>query len=169
MRGTGVVSGIARAVDRILPAAWLGAGLATSFVAIPVVFSPAVRAALPKDSVGGIAQAILGRYFWVQVGVCAVALLARWQVGGAWRRRERAAWTLLAVGSLGAALWMHPKLQGLYHVRHDPAEPVAVRERAAAEFGRWHGVSQVGNLVLLLTLAGLAVSRSRSPGPGGAP
>lgn len=164
---TGILTGLARGVDRLLPAAWLGAGLATSFVAIPVVFSPAVRAVLPKDAVGGIAQAILGRYFWVQVGVCAVAWLARWRAGGAWGRWERAAWAVLSVGSLVAALWMHPKLQGLYRVRHDPALDAAARERAAAQFGRWHGISQVGNLVMLGALAGLAGSRARRPRGGG--
>ncbi len=147
-------------LSRILPALWLGAGLAVSFVAIPVVFSPAVRAILPKEAVGQVAQTILGRFFWVQLGLCGVGLFSRWAAGGAWSRGERLAWVILSLGSVVAAGWLHPKLRALHQTRYDAGQSAAVRDAAAAEFGRWHGGSQAGNLVMLLTLGGLTFAGS---------
>ena len=150
-----------RTLARIVPALWLGAGLAVSFVAIPVVFSPPVRAAIPRDAVGQIAQTILGRFFVVQLIGCGLGLLARWGAGDRWGRWERNAWVILAVGSVVAAGWLYPKLQALHQVRYDLQNTAEVRDAAAREFGRWHGGSQAGNLLVLLTLGSLVVAGAR--------
>ncbi len=138
---------------------WLGAALAVSFVAIPVVFSPAVKSALPAQAVGLVAQGILGRFFWVQLGLAAVALFFRWETQERWTRGERLAWVVLVAGSILAVTWIHPKLRTLYLTKYDLGQPAAVREQATAEFGHWHGASQAGNLLMLLTLGGLAGTR----------
>ena len=161
-----ILAGLAR----VIPATWLGAGLAVSFVAIPVVFSPAVKAMLPPESVGKVAQEILGHYFLVQLGLWVVGVAVRTAAGWPWRRYEALAWTLLGVGSVVAALWLHPKLRELHRIKYDPAQSGSVHEAAAAEFRTWHGISQGGNLLLLLTLGGLVAAGLGRPatdsGPG---
>lgn len=142
----------------ILLALWLGSALAVSFVAIPVVFDPDTRAALPAEAVGRVAQSILGRFFWVQLVLCGLGLLARLGAGGRWARWERFAWGLLGLGSLLAAFWLHPKLRELHRVKYDPRAAAETRAAAAASFRGWHGGSQAGNLVLLLTLGALVVA-----------
>lgn len=150
-------------VARLIPPVWLGSGLAVSFVAIPVVFSPAIRAALPPESVGQVAQSILGRYFWVQLGLWIVGVLARLGAGGTRSRPQAVAWGILGVGAMIAVTWMHPKLRELHRIKYDAQQGTDVRAAAAADFRRWHGVSQVGNLALLLTLGGLVVTGGGRP------
>lgn len=147
----------AAATLRILLALWLGAGLAISFVAIPVVFDPATKAVVPNESVGFVAQGVLGRFFWVQLGLFGLAFIARLRAGAVWSRCERGAWIILGLGSLMAAFWLHPKLRELHHAKYDSAATAEVRATAAREFRGWHGGSQTGNLILLVTLGALVV------------
>lgn len=152
------------AVARLIPPLWLGAGLAVSFVAIPVVFSPAIKAALPPEFVGQVAQSILGRFFWVQLALWVVGVVAWFGAGRVRSRGESAAWVFLGIGAVLAVTWMHPQLRELHRIKYDAVQPMAVRDAAAADFRRWHGISQVGNLALLLTLAGLVVVGGRRAG-----
>ena len=164
-----------QATLRLLLPIWLGGALAVSFLAIPVVFSPAIKSVLPAESVGLVAQSILGRFFWVQLAfwaVCSCAWLATRPRPGYW---TRLGWAVLGIGSVLAATWLHPKLRLLHQVKYDATQSVGARETAAANFRRWHGISQVGNLAILLTLGGLTVAVQRgsrdsatdSPPPGG--
>jgi len=47
-------------------------------------------------------------------------------------------------------LWLQPKLVELNRQRYAPGIPQEDRALVAGRFGRWHGVSQVGNLVVLI-------------------
>ncbi len=147
---------------RLIPILWLGAGLAISLIAIPVVFSPPIKAALPAAEVGHVAQSILGRFFLVQLGLLSVGLIARWGTGVSWTHWERFTWSVLAAGSLAAAFWLHPTLRELHRIKYDSTRPATEQAVAAHEFGRWHGLSQVGNLGLLILLTSLVI---RAPGP----
>ena len=148
---------------RLIPVLWLGAGLAISLIAIPVVFSPTIKSALPAPEVGHVAQSILGRFFGVQLGLLAIGLTARWCAGWNWTRLERLMWAILAVGALLAGFWMHPKLRELHRIKYDPAQPLPIQERASNEFRQWHGISQVGNLLMLFLLASVSVQNFQRP------
>ena len=142
---------------RLIPILWLGAGLAISFVAIPVVFSPAIKSALPAKEVGHVAQSILARFFLIQLGLLGAELAACWGAGWFWTKFDRLAWGTMAMGALIAACWFHPKLMELHRLKYDPAQPALIQETAARDFRHWHGLSQAGNLGMLGLLAALAV------------
>jgi len=148
---------------RLIPAVWLGAGLAISFVAIPVVFGPLIKPQLPPEKVGLIAQSILGQYFKCQLALLVLGLLVRWRAGGPWSRSEGTAWLVLALGSSAAAGWLHPTLRDLQRVKYDSDQPLTARNEAANGFRLWHAGSQVGNLLLLGALGHLAWRAGATP------
>lgn len=161
-------------------ALWLGMGLGISFVAIPHVFSPAVRDALPSGGPGRIAQGILLRTFWAQAGLAAAACLlhgaTRREAGMPGVRQRDLLLPALLATSLAALFWVHPTMRGHFERKHDPALAEAERTAAGREFAAWHGASQAGNLLVLagvlacswkLTQAHAHVPRKDAVGPTG--
>ena len=133
-------------------AVWFGSGLFLTVVVGPNFFSPAVTDLVGRQNAGLIAQTVLAKYF-VWQGVCAgLALGLQWcHCGGgrrAWRSRGLLAALLVLVGVGG--LWLQPKMVALNRQRHAVTTSDEERAVLARQFGMWHGVSQVGNLLVLL-------------------
>jgi len=133
-------------------AVWFGAGAFLTAVVGPSFFSAAVTDLVGRQNAGLIAQTVLAKYF-VWQGVCAgVALLLQWTQGGvgrrAWRSRGLLAGllVLVAVGGLG----LQPKMVALNRQRHAVTTSPEEQAVLARRFGMWHGVSQAGNLLVLL-------------------
>ncbi len=137
---------------------WLGMGIGVSFVAVPHVFSPGVRDALPPGGSGRIAQGILLRTFQWQAGLaaaaCVLELLARSRGSlPATRLRSLLLPTLLGL-SLATLFWVHPTMRGHFERKYSADLPEAQRVEAGKQFAAWHGATQAGNLlVLAATLA----------------
>jgi len=132
---------------------WFGAGLFLTVVVGPNFFSPAVTDLVGRQNAGLIAQSVLAKYFVLQ-GVCAVVALAlqlrSGAAGSALARRSR--WGLVAILALVCVggFWLQPKLVGLNRQRYATTTSTEERAVLARQFGMWHGVSQMGNLLVLI-------------------
>lgn len=138
-------------------ALWLGASVFLTFGVGPAIFSRDVLELIPRYHAGRVAQLLLERFFWFQLGCGAAAallLLADW----AYASRAPRRWTLgLLAGLIGLVLlggsWMQPRLKNLHAVMYAPDVGPDEKAAAASQFGRWHGVSQAANLVVLIGVA----------------
>jgi len=131
---------------------WFGAGLFLTAVVGPNFFSPAVTDLVGRQNAGLIAQSVLAKYFVLQL-ICAVlALGLHWRCRDAGRRARRTRWGLVAVLGLTClgGFWLQPNLVELNRQRYDVSTTADERTVLAKRFGMWHGVSQVGNLVVLI-------------------
>jgi hypothetical protein len=135
-------------------AIWLGAGIAVSFVVLPVLFTPAVTPGLmPKFHAGRLAELVLNRYLVLQLVCATVALLhlyaERRQTG---RPADRKSVSLL-VGLLTLAafgtFWLAPKMERLHLEKYAVNRTAEQQAAASRQFAGWHGVSQAANLVML--------------------
>jgi hypothetical protein len=132
---------------------WFGAGLFLTVVVGPNFFSPAVTDLVGRLNAGLIAQSVLAKYFVLQ-GVCSAVALAlhlrSGAAGSALARRSR--WGLVAILALVCAggFWLQPKLVGLNQQRYAITTSTEERSVLARQFGMWHGVSQMGNLLVLI-------------------
>ncbi len=151
----------------LLLALWLGMGVGVSFVAIPHVFSPAVRDSLPPGGAGRIAQGILLRMFQCQVGLAGAACAMHFagRANGsvpASRFRNVALPALLAI-AMAALFWVYPTMTSYFETKYRAGVAESARLEAGRRFGAWHGASQAGNLLILATV--LACSWQLSHGP----
>ena len=141
-----------RFVGLMNAAVWLGGAVFFSFVTVRGVFQPAMVAMFQKYYVGLIAQMMQERYFTFHLvcgGIAFLHALVRWFVRG--REPQRVVLGVLAaiyVLSLGGAFVLQPKLKSLFQIKYT-APTLAQRDQAAASFGRWHGLSQGMNLIIL--------------------
>ena len=141
-----------RLLGLLTAAIWLGGTVFFTFVVAPGIFQPAMKRLFQDYHVGVIAQMMQARYFGFHLACAGVALclaLAEWWTS----KREPRRWALsvLMVVSLlvlAGALWLQPKLNSLFEIKYTSPEP-ASRLVAAASFPRWHGLSQVLNLLVL--------------------
>jgi len=132
---------------------WFGAGLFLTVVVGPNFFSPAVTDLVGRQNAGLIAQSVLAKYFVLQVVCTVVALVLHLRsgaAGSALARRSR--WGLVAVLALVCAggFWLQPKLVELNRQRYATTTSTEERSVLARQFGMWHGVSQMGNLLVLI-------------------
>ena len=150
-------------------AVWFGAGLFLTVVVGPNFFSPAVTDLVGRQNAGLIAQSVLAKYFVLQ-GVCtavALALQLRSVTGGsALARRSR--WGLAVVLALVCVggFWLQPKLVELNRQRYATTTSTEERAVLARQFGMWHGVSQVGNLLVLIGALAHLVILAHGPQAG---
>ena len=143
---------ILRFVGLLNAAVWLGGAVFFSFVAAPGIFQPAMKAMFKDYHVGVIAQMMQERYFTFHLVCGGLALL---HALGHWflRRRESqrvVLWVLgvICVLNLAGAFVLKPQLNSLFQAKYT-APTLPQRAQAAASFPRWHGVSQVFNLIVL--------------------
>ena len=133
-------------------AVWFGAGLFLTVVVGPNFFSPAVTDLVGRQNAGLIAQSVLAKYFVLQ-GVCTVVALAlQLRPDADSTRARRSRWGLavaLALVCVGG-FWLQPKLVELNRQRYAITTSAEERPILARQFGMWHGVSQVGNLLVLI-------------------
>jgi Domain of unknown function (DUF4149) len=143
---------------------WFGSGLFLTAVVGPTFFSPAVTELVGRQNAGLIAQAILAKYFVLQL-VCVAAaiglLVARVRT---WRCRHLGWLAAIAAIVVTGGFWLQPKLIELNRTRYATTSPEQ-KEVVAKEFGKWHGISQAGNIVVLAgALAHLLVFAQRPKG-----
>ena len=147
-------------VGTLNAAVWLGGAVFFTFLAGPAFFDPALEAVLPKPEDGVAARFLIGRFTAFQLSCACIALITMalgWQQGGGKFPRGQG---LLLIGiillvMLGMIV-LAPKLNVLHELKYadyfDVKATKAQSEAAGKAFGSLHGVSQVGNLVVLLGL-----------------
>lgn len=131
-------------------ALWLGGSVFLTFVVGPHFFSPAVTELVGRQNAGMIAQTLLAKYFLLQLafsGLAVVFLVLRERT---WRCRHLLGMAAVLALVLFGGFWLQPKLVGLNRERYAATTPPEEAERLRKEFGKWHGVSQAGNLLVLV-------------------
>jgi hypothetical protein len=137
---------------------WFGAAVFVTFFAGPAFFSAQMIHVLADQRyyAGAAAQIILSRYFILQYLCAFIALahlLAEWFYLG--RRHSRfviGLWTGLTVLILIGGLRLQPKLHNLHQTMYYGAT-AAEQAAATKSFHTWHGVSQTGNILVLVGLS----------------
>jgi hypothetical protein len=156
------VTGFLRFAGILNAAIWLGAAIFFTCGIGPAVFSQDMRDVLHlarepdfRFYAGGVALVFIKRYFILQYVCGAVALLhlgaERFYLG---RKAGRAvAAFLIVIFALGLAggFWLQPKMQVLRQAKYSAPTPEQ-KEQAGRSFDIWHGVSQAGNLGIMLGL-----------------
>ena len=154
---------ILRLVGVLNAAVWFGSALFFTFGVAPTFFTPAMKALLGGGETadyyaGIIAQMVLERYFVLNhcCGIIAlVHLVAEWMyLGKAMNRLTLGILTgAFCLGLIGG-VYLQPKLKALHQIKYDQSSARTPAQKIAAgrSFGRWHGVSQVINLVVLIGL-----------------
>jgi len=151
-------------------AVWFGAALFFTFGIAPAFFTPEMKRLLGDIYSGLVAQMVLERYFVLHHCCAAVALmhqLAEWVYLG--KRLNRLTFGLLAtiiLLSIAGGPVLTPRLKELYTVKYSAQATTAQKEEAAAVFRKWHGISQVMNMAVLIGLATFAVRLSLPPSNG---
>jgi MFS family permease len=141
---------------------WFGAGAFLTAVVGPNFFSPAVTDLVGRQNAGLIAQSVLAKYFVLQLACAALAAVLLFARVRSFRCRHLVAlFGLIGIVALGGA-WIQPKLVELNRQRYASNSPEE-RERVGKEFGKWHGISQAGNLVVLAGSLLHLVALARGP------
>ncbi len=137
---------------------WFGAAVFFTLSVGPAFFSDAMVQLLGKPRAGAAAQIVLSRYFTLHLccGLLAIAhLTTEWLYSG--KPVER--WLMsivtasMVLGLVGGS-WLLPKMKALHLTKYDARSTPAMRETASRAFGAWHGLSQVLNLVALISISG---------------
>lgn len=131
---------------------WFGAGLFLTAVVGPNFFSPAVTELVGRQNAGLIAQSVLAKYFVLQLICSALALGLHWRCGGGgrWARGSRLGLVAVLMLVCVGGFWLQPKLVELNRQRYATGTSAEERAVLARHFGMWHGVSQAGNLLVLI-------------------
>jgi len=135
---------------------WLGAAVFVTFFSGPAFFSAEMINALKYKYYAGVAaQIFLNRYF-IFLGFCAFIALthivAEWLYAG--RKLSRVTlvlWAALTALILIGGVGLQPKLHRLHDAMYLGGN-AAQQSEAAKTFYFWHGLSQAGNLLLLIGL-----------------
>ena len=140
-------------------AVWLGAR-SFSLVAGPAFFSPALEPILPKPEDGIAARYLIGKFTAFQIA-CASISLGTMAIGWRWNARRFPVPQALVLGTVillivVSMVWIMPKLDAMHHAKYADYFGLnvtpEVQQTAAKQFGPLHGLSQVGNLLVLLGL-----------------
>ena len=151
-------------------AVWFGTAIFFTFGTGYAPFSQDMKTLLGPQNYpyfsGAIAQILIARYFYFQVGcaiIAALHLLAEWLYLG---NKPQKLQTGLLIGLAGAALigafWLQPRMKGLHATKYGVNNRPEAREAAARSFKAWHGVSMVVNLLMV---GGLGVYLWRAANP----
>ena len=141
-------------------AVWFGAAVFFTFGIAPAFFTPEMKKLLGDIYAGLVAQSVIERYFVLHYccgGLALLHQLAEWvYLGKALQRFTFGLLLGILTLSLLGGFWLQPKLKELYRIRHGSAEQFTAEQKndAANSFKKWHGASQIMNLMML---AGLAV------------
>ena len=158
-------------------AIWLGSAVFFTFSVAPAVFySPEMKELFGpvfREYAGAVAQVLLQYFFRMQY-ICAGVAVVHLVAERLYTRRpvERLrlhllGWVIL-LGLMGGLL-LQPHLKRLHYIRSSPASAPAQKEAAKVSFARWHGVSQVINLVAMAGLLGYFWRLTNPPSPDAAP
>jgi hypothetical protein len=164
------VIGFLRFVGILNAAVWFGAAIFFTFGTGPAPFSPEMRQLLGPNNYpyfsGAIAEILIARYFYFQIGCALVAvlhLLAEWLYLGKYPQKLQVTlWIGLAAATLLGAYGLQPRLKTLHALKYGLNTRPEVRAAADRSFKAWHGVSQAVNLLMM---GGLAVYLWRAANP----
>jgi hypothetical protein len=146
------VIGFLRFIGIVNASIWFGGTIALTFFIQPVFFTEQVKTLFPAPYYGTIAEIVIQRYFILQNGCAAIALihfLIEWLYLG--RALERFTLGLLVViFSLGlvSSFWLQPTMHDLHLAKYRAASEEE-RKAAGKSFGMWHGISQSANIIVL--------------------
>ena len=151
---------IVQLVFVLTAAVWLGGAVFFTFVAGPMFFAPEMAEALPKPRDGIVAQELIHHFTAFQLSLAAIAalaLLAGWRLEGnnfpLARGLLLAAMVALIVFGL---IYITPRLEWLHQLKYPDYFKIGTTPEQTAyankSFGPLHGISQVGNLVVLFGL-----------------
>ena len=129
-----------------------GGGVFLTAIVGPTVFSKGLSEVITRQQAGAVAQAILARYFVLQGVLAAIVFLGSFRARDwGWKRPAVAlplSAMLLAL-VLGSGLMLQPRMREWNEIRYSPTRTPSEQEEARVRFGRWHGIAQVGNLLIL--------------------
>jgi len=143
-------------------AVWFGAAVFFSFGIAPAFFTPEMKKLLGEIYAGLVAQSVIERYFVLHYccgGLALLHQLAEWvYLGKALQRLTFGLLLGILALSLAGGLWLQPKLKELYRIKHAREAQVTAEQKseAAISFRKWHGASQIMNLIMLAGLAAFA-------------
>ena len=143
--------GFLRIIGVVNAAIWFGSAIFV-VIGVPGIFALAAAKILSKPDAGLAAQSVLARFFILQYGCAAIALghffADRFLLGRPARRSTLGLLIALSSLVLLGGFWLQPKLRNLHHTKYWGTVP-AEQNQAAQSFGLWHGVSQIGNLLVI--------------------
>lgn len=155
---------IVQLVFVLTTAVWLGGAVFFTFVAGPMFFAPELAEALPKPRDGLVAQELIHRFTAFQLSLAAIAALAllvgwRFESEGEGGKFPRARALLLAAMValiVFGLIYITPRLEWLHQMKYPDYFKIGTTPEETAyankSFGPLHGISQVGNLVVLFGL-----------------
>ena len=147
-------------VGALNAAVWLGGTVFFTFIAGPAFFSADLEPILPKPESGIAARYLIGKFAAFQIACASIGVINLF-IG--WRRsmfdkpkpQALILITIMLLSGVGMLL-LTPKMDVLHQIKY--AEYFGLqatseeKEVAAKAFGRLHGISQVGNLLVLICL-----------------
>ncbi len=151
---------ILQLVGTLNAAVWLGGAVFFTFLAGPAFFAPALEAVLPKPEDGVAARFLINRFTAFQLSCACIALITiaiGWRLeGGKFPRTQGLLLGGILLLIVLGMMVLAPKLNALHELKYadyfDVKATKAQSETAGKAFGSLHGLSQVGNLVVLLGL-----------------
>ena len=171
------MNAVLRFIGATNAAIWLGSAIFFTFGIAPAVFySPEMKELFGpvfREYAGAIAQVLLQYFFRLQY-VCAGVAVAHLLAERLFTRRPLERLRLHLLGwllflGLTGGLLLQPHLKRLHYTRSAVASSPTQKEAAAKSFGRWHGVSQVMNLIAMAGLLGYFWRLTSPPDPEAAP
>ena len=162
--------GFLRFVGILNAAVWFGSAVFFTFGTGLAPFSEQMKDLLGPDNYpyfsGAIAQILIARYFYFQIGCAVIAalhLLAEWLYLGKYPPKLQGGLLIgLALAALVGGCWLQPRMRALHAAKYGASTRPEKREAAARSFKAWHGVSEVVNLFMV---GGLAVYLWRAANP----
>ena len=147
-------------VTALNAAIWLGGTAFFTFIAGPAVFNSELETILPKPENGIAARFMIGKFAAFQLACAAmsvISLLISWRFRLLNHLNQLALLLFFIILFLGVgALFLTPKMDALFQLKYaDYFELQATseeKESASKTFGQLHGISQVGNLLILIGL-----------------
>ncbi len=159
---------IVQLVFVLTAAVWLGAAVFFTFVAGPMFFAPELAEALPKPRDGIVAQELIHRFTAFQLSLAAIAalaLLVGWRFesegesegeGGKFPRTRALLLAAMVALIVFGLIYITPRLEWLHQMKYPDYFKIGTTPEETAyankSFGPLHGISQVGNLVVLFGL-----------------
>ena len=133
-------------------ALWVGGGVFLTAVVGPTVFSRELSEVITRHQAGLVAQAILSRYFVLQLILAAIAFIGSFRArawGWKWSSLALPLSAGLLLLVLGSGLMLQPRMREWNEIRYSPSRSKVEQEEARVRFGQWHGIAQLGNLLVL--------------------
>ena len=124
------------------------------------LFQPRTEPILPKPEDGIAARYLIGKFTAFQIA-CASIALGTMVIGWRWSARRFQSTRALVLGTVIlliviSMVWIMPKLDAMHHAKYADYFELNItdeaQQAAAKQFGPLHGLSQVGNLLVLLGL-----------------